>query len=108
MSIYLQAETPYANLWWVLGALIVLAIVFFLTRKAQHKQAAREIKTADPRHNVVNDSSYNIAQEGIDGHRDEGLSAEEAKRAAEQMKENGHVASEEEFYKLRKDMDGKE
>ncbi len=104
MSLYLQLDGYGPTLLWMLGALIVLAITFFLTRKAQNKQAARDVKTNDPRHNVVNDSSYNINREGIDGHRSEGLDGEEARRAAEDMKHNGTIPSEDEFNELRKDM----
>ena len=88
----------------MLGALIVLGIVFFLTKRAQYTQRAKNVKTNDPRHNVVNDSSYNISQEGIDGHRDEHLSSDEARKAAEQMKDTGHIPSDDEFFKLREDM----
>lgn len=102
--LYLQAEGLGDNLWWVLGAAIVLVIVYFITRKAEADQDKRDTTTNDPYQNVVNDSSYNINQEGIDGHRDEGATAAEARRAPEQMDESGHIPSDEEFHELRKDM----
>lgn len=104
MRIFLQSNELNEDIWWILGALIVLGIIFFLTKRAQYKQRAKHVKTNDPRQNVVNDSSYNISQGGIDGHRDEDLSADEARKAAEQMKETGHIPSDEEFFKLREDM----
>lgn len=88
----------------MLGAAIVLVITYFLTRKAQEKQRAKHLKTNDPRQNVVNDSSYNINREGIDGHRDQNLSEDEARRAVDDMKEGGTLPSDEEFHELRKDI----
>ncbi|MGB3798661.1 MAG: hypothetical protein WA952_02535 [Lewinella sp.] len=104
MSIYLQSPGLTDDLWWILGALIVLAAVFYMTKRAQYTQRAKEVKNADPRQNVVNDSSYNDKQEGIDGHRSEGLTKDQAERTAENMKETGHIASDEEFHDLRDDM----
>ena len=104
MPILLQSNELSEDVWWILGALIVLAVVFYLTKRAQYTQAAKRAKSADPRQNVVNDSSYNINQDGIDGHRSEGLSAEQASRAPEEMKDSGHLPSDEEFHNLRDDM----
>ncbi len=104
MSLYLQSNGLTDDLWWILGALIVLAIVFYMTKRAQYTQRSKEIKTADPRHNVVNDSSYNINQEGIDGHRSDGMTEQEAEQTTENIKKTGHVPSDEEFHDLRDDM----
>ena len=104
MSLYLQSNELNEDIWWILGALIVLGVVFFLTKRAQHTQRAKHLKTADPRQNVVNDSSYNINEESIEDGGDHDLSPEEAHRAIDEMKENGHVPSEEEFHELRKDL----
>ncbi|MCP9235043.1 hypothetical protein [Lewinella sp. JB7] len=104
MAIYLQAGGFTDDLFWILGGLIVLGIVYWATRKAQNTQRAKHLKTNDPYQNVVNDTSYNINQEGIDGHRDEGMTAQEAQRTVDGMHETGHVPSEEEFHELRKDM----
>ena len=104
MSIYLQSPGLTDDLWWIIGALIVLAIVFYMTKRAQYTQRAKEVHSADPYQNVVNDSSYNDKQEGIDGHRSEGMTGAEAKRTAEDMKKTGHIASDEEFHDLRDDM----
>ena len=104
MPIFLQSNELSEDVWWILGALIVLAVVFYMTKRAQYTQAAKSAKTADPRQNVVNDSNYNINQEGIDGHRSEGMNADEARRTAEEMKESGHIPTDEEFHDLRDDM----
>ena len=104
MSLYLQSNELSEDVWWIIGALIVLAIVFYLTKRAQYTARAKEVKTADPRQNVVNDTSYNINQEGIDGHRSENMDRDEAKRTIDGMKESGHIASDEEFRDLQDDM----
>ena len=104
MPILLQSNELSEDVWWIIGALIVLAVVFYMTKRAQYTQAAKRAKTADPRQNVVNDTSYNINQDGIDGHRSEGLDPEEARRAAEEMKESGQIPSDEEFHDLRDEM----
>ena len=91
MSLYLQANEAYSNVWWVLGAAIVLGIVYFLTRRAQNTQRAHEIGKNDPRQKVVNDSSYNINQEGIDGHRKGETTARQAERTTEQPREKGDL-----------------
>lgn len=99
---YLQAEGYLDDLYWFIGALIVLGIVFYLTRKAQHTQRAKNLKTNDPRHNVVNDSSYNIHEDTIKQEGDDReLTAEEAERVTQDMKDQGHIPSEEEFYDLK-------
>ncbi|WP_157975927.1 hypothetical protein [Lewinella sp. IMCC34191] len=104
MSIFLQSNGYMDDLWWIIGALIVLVVVFYMTRRAQYTQRAETVKNADPRQNVVNDSSYNDKQDGIDGHRSEGFTAEQAERTVDDMEENGHIPSDEEFHDLRDDM----
>ncbi|WP_157974236.1 hypothetical protein [Lewinella sp. IMCC34183] len=104
MSLYLQSNELSEDVWWILGALIVLAVVFYLTKRAQNTQRAKEVKTNDPRQNVVNDTSYNINQDGIDGHRSENMSPDEARRTIDDMKETGHIASDEEFRDLNDDL----
>ena len=108
MSIYLQAGL-WDDLYWFVGALVVLLIVFYLTRKAQKTERAKHLKTGDPYHNVVNDTSYNINEDSLgDDEGREELTAEEARQEAENMKETGHIPSEEEFYRLQKDMKKKD
>ncbi len=104
MSLYLQTNELTEDVWWIVGALIVLAVVFFLTKRAQYTQRAKEVRTNDPRKDVINDSSYNINQEGIDGHRSEGMDKQQAERTIENMKETGHIASAEEFEDLNDDL----
>lgn len=103
MSIFLQADGYSGDLYWILGALIVLGIVFYMTKRAQYTQRAKHLKNSDPRQEVVNDTSYNINQEGIDGHRSEGMTAAEARRTTENMKESGHIPSDEEYHDLKDD-----
>ena len=104
MSLYLQSNELSEDVWWIVGALIVLAVVFYLTKRAQNTQAAKSAKNADPRQNVVNDTSYNINQDGIDGHRSEGMTEQQAERTIEGMEESGHIASNEEFRDLNDDI----
>ena len=104
MTLYLQSNELNEDIWWILGALIVLGVVFYLTKRAQNTQRAKTLHSSDPFQNVVNDSSYNINEESVDDGGDHDLSAEEAHRAVDEMKETGHVPSEEEFHELRKDM----
>ena len=104
MSIYLQGSGLTDDLWWIIGALVVLAIVFYLTKRAQYTQRAKEVGKGDPYQKVVNDSSYNENQDGIDGHRSEGMNRSEAERTVDDMKQTGHIASDEEFHNLRDDM----
>lgn len=101
--LYLQAGLT-DDLFYMLGGLIVLGIVFWLTRRYQYKNRAKHAKNSDPYQNVVNDSSYNIDREGMDGHRSEGLSEDEARRQADTYRETGQKPSETEFRELRKDM----
>ncbi|THH41296.1 hypothetical protein [Neolewinella litorea] len=103
MSIFLQAEGYTGELWWILGALIVLGIVFYLTKRAQYTQRAKHLKNSDPYQEVVNDTSYNINQEGIDGHRSDDLTAEQAQRTTENMKDGGRIPSDEEYHDLKDD-----
>ncbi|CAH1000476.1 hypothetical protein LEM8419_01629 [Neolewinella maritima] len=103
--VYLQAGGLWDDLYWFIGALIVLLVVLFLTKRAQSTQRAKHLKTNDPRHNVVNTTSYNINEDSLgDKEGKEELTAEEARQEAENMKETGHIPSDEEFYRLRKDM----
>ena len=92
------------DLYWVIGALIVLGIVFFLTKRAQYTQRAKNLKTNDPRQNVVNDSSYNINEDTIkQGGGEHDLTAKEAEQATENMKARGHIPSDQEFYELKEE-----
>ena len=102
---YLLYDTNLAEDWpWLL---LIVAIIAGLVLYYRHNvRAQRELKAAehDAYSHVVNDSNYNIAREGIDGHRDENLSKEEAKRAVETLKETNQVPSQEEFNELNKDL----
>ena len=101
--IFLQAGYT-DDLFWMLGGIIVLALVWYITRRQQSKEASKHAKTSDPYQNVVNDSSYNIDREGIDGHRADGLSKDEARRQTDTYRETNELPSEEEFRDLQKDL----
>ena len=93
------------NLLYIAGALIVLVAFYFYTKKLAIEQKEREIQEHDARSHVVNDSSYNIDHEGIDGHRTEGLTKAEAQEAVEDFKNSdGPMPSREEFHAVREDL----
>ena len=109
MSIYLQADGLWDDLYWFIGALVVLLVVFYLTRRAQNTQRAKHLRSSDPYQNVVNDTSYNINEDTLgddEGHEE--LTAREARQETENLKDNGHIPSDEEFYRLQKDMKKKD
>lgn len=92
------------NLLWMAGAAVVLIAAYFYYLKLVKDQRERKAKEHDARSHVVNDSNYNIAREGIDGHRDEGLNEAEAKETLDKLKQSGDMPSREEFHKLRDDI----
>lgn len=105
MTILLQ-ETPvgYQDLYWIAGAAVVLVVAYFYYRKILADRAERAAINHDPRSHVVNDSNYNIAHEGIDGHRDQDLNKAGAEEVIDKLKETGTIPSREEFNALRKDL----
>ena len=105
-SLLLQSNELAEDVWWIVGAAIVLAIVFFLTKKAQYTQRNKNIDRRDGYDKAINKTNYNVSQEGIDGHRTEDLSPEEAREVAKKMRETGQQPTEEEFHDLRKRMRG--
>ena len=102
---FLQSEPVFASDWpFLIVAAIVILAGFLYYQKVKKDQAELKAAEHDPRSHVVNDTNYNIAREGIDGHRNEGLSKAEAKRAVETLKETEQVPSREEFEELSKDL----
>lgn len=92
------------NLLWIAGALVVLIAAWFYMRKILADRAERDAINHDPYSHVVNDTNYNIAREGMDGHRDEGLNQAEANEAVEDFKESVEMPTREEFHEIRKDL----
>jgi len=88
----------------ILGIVVVIAGLVLYYIKNKNDQDKLKAAEHDAYSHVVNDSNYNISREGIDGHRDEGLSKEEAQRAVETLKETNEVPSQEEFDELNKDL----
>lgn len=84
---------------------LLLIVAYFYWRKLVKDQKARKAREHDARSHIVNDSNYNIAREGIDGHRDQGLSKAEAEEVARKLKASGDLPTNKEFYKLREHLD---
>ena len=93
---------------WVILLIVVLIIAGLVLyyNKAKKDQVELKKKEHDAYSHVVNDSNYNINREGIDGHRAEGLSKEEAERQVETLKDTNQIPSREEFNDLKKDIKG--
>lgn len=92
------------DLMWIAGAAIVLLIVFFFTRKAQYQQRAKDKSRNDPRSKIINTTNYNINQEGIDGHKTQGLGAAGAAEVIDKDRETGYIPTNEEFFDQREDV----
>ena len=102
---YLLFDTSLAEDWPYL--LVILAIVVGVVlyyNKAKKDQVELKEAEHDAYSHVVNDSSYNIDHEGIDGHRSEHLSKDEAQQTIDQMKQNGEIPSREEYQDLKDDL----
>ena len=107
MHIFLQSDpVGYGDLYWIAGALIVLVIAYFYYKKILADRAERAAINHDPRSHVVNETNYNIAREGVDGHRTQGMNKGEAKEVVDKLKETGTVPTREEFHELREDLRG--
>lgn len=101
----MQTETGFGpEPIYLIGITLLLIAAYFYWRKLVKDQKERKAKQHDPRSHVVNDSNYNIAREGIDGHRDQGLNKAEAKETIEKLKESGDMPSRDEFNNLREDL----
>lgn len=93
------------NLLWIAGALVVLIAAYFYLKKMAIEQEERKIQEHDARSHVVNDSNYNIAREGIDGHRTDDLTTQEAAQTAADFRTtDGAMPTREEFHEVRKDL----
>lgn len=101
MQILLQSNELAQDITYLIPVIAVLVAIFFLTRYYQRRQVEHQEDLKDPRNNVVNDSNYNINREGIDGHRTDVTSPEEAKKAIETLKKTGEMPTDEEFHDLK-------
>lgn len=95
-TLLLQAYDVSAPFLWIVGVLVFLTGAFLYFSFLRKKP-----KSEDLRSQIVNDSNYNVNHVGVDGHRAEGMTAEEAKRLVKGMKDEGSVPSRDEFFTLR-------
>jgi|AntRauTorckE5430_2_1112549.scaffolds.fasta_scaffold00703_10 hypothetical protein len=93
-----------ANPIFLIVVTLFLIAAYFYWRKLVKEQSARKAKEHDARSHIVNDSNYNIAREGIDGHRTQELNEAEAKEVLEKLKASDDMPSREEFHQLREDL----
>ena len=102
---YLLYDSNLAEDWpWLLLIVAIIAGLVLYWRYNVGKQRELQAAEHDAYSHVVNDSNYNINREGIDGHRDQGLSKQDAKKAVETLKETNQVPSREEFNEINKDL----
>lgn len=99
INLVLQSNELAQDVWWVIGAAIVLIAVYLLTRYFQAKQKTRE--DLPPETAVVNDSNYNIANTGVEDKDLTKLSKQEAEVVIDKMKKSDYIPSDEEFHELR-------
>ena len=66
-SLLLQSNELYQDVWWVAGAAVVLAIVFFVTKRSQYQQRNKRLGKNDPRQDVINDTSYTLDNADAEG-----------------------------------------
>jgi hypothetical protein len=93
--------TTLANdLLWVAGAVLLLALVWYLTRRHQHQQAARH--DADPRKEIVNTTNYNIAKSGPELDDPDELAADEARQILATWKKEDYIPTDEEFHRVQR------
>lgn len=91
--------TTLANdLLWVLGGLIILLLVWYLTRRHQNQQDARQ--EPEPRNEVINETNYNIDNTGIEGRDYANLDPGEARLVLKQWEEEEYIPSDEEFRRV--------
>ena len=98
------ANNPIADWPYLLILVVVIAAGVLYYRHVKKEQMAREKAEHDAYSHTVNDSNYNINREGMDGHRDQGLSREEAKAQIETLKDANQIPTRDEFGELNKDL----
>ncbi|OAV45254.1 hypothetical protein [Lewinella sp. 4G2] len=102
---YLLYDTNLAADWpYLLGIAVILLGMVLYYLKVKREQAERAAAQHDPRSHVVNDSNYNIAREGMDGHRTEEMSPTEARNAVSTLKETEQVPTRAEYNAIKDDL----
>lgn len=86
------------DLLWVLGGLIILLLVWYLTRRHQNQQDARQ--EPEPRNEVINETNYNIDNTGMEGRDYANLDPGEARRILKEWEEEDYIPSDEEFRRV--------
>jgi len=105
MSILLaNSPTLHPDWYWIAGTATVLVICYFYLRYVRKAQQERARKNHDPRSHIVNETNYNLNRRGIEGHRTEANSSEEAAIIIERMKNSGTIPTPKEFHALRQDL----
>lgn len=105
MYLLLQVAGIPSTVVWIIAIVVLVIAGTLYFRKILRDQRKREAINHDPRSHAINDSNYNIAREGIDGHRTENMSATEADHVVEGFRETGEIPSREEFEALRDNQD---
>jgi uncharacterized membrane protein len=86
------------DLLWVVGGLIILLVVWYLTRRHQNQQEARQ--EPEPRTEVINKTNYNIDNTGVEGRDYANLDAREAQRILKEWEAEDYIPSDEEFRRV--------
>lgn len=103
-TLLLQTNELAVDAYWLAGAAVVILLAALYFRKILADRKEREAIQHDPRSHTVNDTNYNIAREGVDGHRDEGFDAAAAKNVINNFEETNEIPTDEEFHKLQRDV----
>ena len=88
------------DLLWVIGGIIVLAIIWYMTRRHQHQQAVRQ--EPEPRNQTVNQTNYNIDNTGPELKPEGDLEPEEARRILAIWEKEDYIPSDEEFRRVQR------
>ncbi|MTB50471.1 hypothetical protein [Lewinella sp. W8] len=102
MNFFLQVNELSVDVWWLLGVAVLAVIFYFTLRYFQQRQQRRRAERHDPKAAIVNDTNYNIDRAGMDNHRADTTSPEEAQRAVETLDATDQIPTEEEFGDLRR------
>lgn len=93
--------TTLANdLLWVAGAILVLGLIWYLTRRHGYQQAARH--DSDPRKEIVNETNYNIANSGPELEDTDELAPDEARQILAAWKKEDYIPTDEEFHQVQR------